>query len=77
MKDALAATGEVVPAGEGDGGLRETLTALRDDGYTGFASLEPHLATAFGLGGFSGPAAFGRAARAFARLTDDLGVRLA
>ena len=33
-----------MPAGEGDGELLETLTALRDDGYTGFASLEPHLA---------------------------------
>ena len=30
VKDALAATGEVVPAGQGDGELRETLAALRD-----------------------------------------------
>ena len=35
VKDAVAATGEVVPAGEGDGQLLETLTALRDDGYYG------------------------------------------
>ena len=75
VKDALAATGEVVPAGEGDGELPETLRALRDDGYTGFASLEPHLAEGHTLGGFSGPAAFGRAARAFAGLLDELGVR--
>lgn len=74
VKDALAATGEVVPAGEGDGQVLETLTALRDDGYDGYASLEPHLADASTLGGFSGPAAFGRAARAFARLTDSIGV---
>ncbi|QKJ21020.1 sugar phosphate isomerase/epimerase [Microbacterium hominis] len=77
VKDALAATGEVVPAGEGDGELRETLTALRDEGYAGFASLEPHLAAGFELGGFSGPYEFGRAARAFRSLTDDLGVALA
>ncbi len=75
VKDARAATGEVVPAGEGDGQLRETLTALRDDGYRGFASLEPHLDEAFELGGFSGPAAFGQAARAFATILTDLGVR--
>jgi sugar phosphate isomerase/epimerase len=74
VKDALAGSGKVVPAGEGDGELLETLTALRDDGYTGFASLEPHLADASALGGFSGPAAFGRAARALARLTDQLGI---
>ncbi|GIH19709.1 sugar phosphate isomerase/epimerase family protein [Rugosimonospora africana] len=77
VKDALAADGTVVPAGEGDGELLATVTALRDDGYAGFASLEPHLAVAGALGGFSGPAEFGRAARAFAKLTDAIGVRLA
>ena len=74
VKDALLATGEVVPAGEGDGELPETLTALRDDGYAGFASLEPHLTDYTSLGGFSGPAAFGTAARAFAKLTGSIGV---
>lgn len=74
VKDAIAQTGEVVPAGRGDGQLVETLTALRDDGYAGFASLEPHLATTGELGGFSGPVAFGEAARAFRDLTDELGV---
>lgn len=73
VKDAIAASGTVVPAGEGDGELRPTLTALRDDGYAGFASLEPHLAPEFG--GAAGPAHFGRAARAFAALTDAIGVR--
>jgi sugar phosphate isomerase/epimerase len=77
VKDALAVTGEVVPAGEGDGELRQTLAALRDDGYDGFVSLEPHLAEADSLGGFSGPHAFGRAARAFRHLTDELEVELA
>jgi sugar phosphate isomerase/epimerase len=76
VKDALAATGEVTPAGEGDGQVLETLTALRDDGYTGFASLEPHLTDVNALGGFSGPEAFGRAGRAFRRLTDKIGVEL-
>jgi sugar phosphate isomerase/epimerase len=76
VKDAVAATGEVVPTGEGDGQLRETLEALRNDGYAGFASLEPHLVDTSSLGGFSGPAAFGRAARAFRSLTDNLGIDL-
>jgi sugar phosphate isomerase/epimerase len=77
VKDALSADGRVVPAGEGDGELRETLTALRDDGYAGFASLEPHLAATHQLGGYSGPHAFGLAARAFRGLTDSIGVTLA
>ncbi|SEB35840.1 Sugar phosphate isomerase/epimerase [Paramicrobacterium humi] len=74
VKDAVAATGAVVPAGQGDGQVLKTITALRDDGYTGFASLEPHLDEAFTLGGFSGPIAFGEAARAFASLTSRIGV---
>ena len=74
VKDAVAATGEVVPAGQGDGELLETLTALRDDGYAGFASLEPHLAAQHALGGFSGPTAFGAAARSFAGLLTQIGV---
>lgn len=77
VKDAVAATGQVVPAGLGDGELLETVTALRDRGYDGFASLEPHLADTNALGGFSGPAEFGRAARAFAALTDRIGVTTA
>jgi sugar phosphate isomerase/epimerase len=76
VKDAVKADGSVVPAGAGDGELRETLAALRDRGYRGYASLEPHLATADASGGFSGPYAFGVAARALRRLTDRLGVRL-
>jgi sugar phosphate isomerase/epimerase len=76
VKDAVAATGDVVPTGEGDGQLRETLTALRDDGYTGFASLEPHLVYSDAFGGFSGAAAFGVAARAFRSTTDSLGIEL-
>ncbi|WP_166998030.1 sugar phosphate isomerase/epimerase family protein [Paramicrobacterium fandaimingii] len=74
VKDAVAATGGVVPAGEGDGQVLKTITALKDDGYTGFASLEPHLDEAHALGGFSGPAAFGQAARAFAGLLAEAGV---
>jgi hypothetical protein len=41
-----------------------------------FADLAPHLAIQHGLGGFSGTGAFGRAARAFASLTDSIGVQL-
>lgn len=75
VKDALFSNGHVMPAGEGDGDVLRTVEALKADGYTGFASLEPHLAGAHGLGGFSGPTAFGIAARAFAKVLDEAGVR--
>ena len=76
VKDALFTDASVVPAGEGDGQVQQTINALRDSGYSGFVSLEPHLTAAFGLGGFSGPIAFGLAARAFARVVQNAGVEL-
>ena len=74
VKDALSADGAVVPAGEGDGELEATIAALLADGYDGFASMEPHLAAAHAMGGFSGPTAFGVATRAFTRLLEKAGV---
>ncbi|MEY9951509.1 sugar phosphate isomerase/epimerase family protein [Leifsonia sp. EB34] len=74
VKDARSADGAVMPAGEGDGELHETIAALREDGFEGFFSLEPHLANAHHLGGFSGPFAFGVAGRAFGRVLDAAGV---
>jgi sugar phosphate isomerase/epimerase len=74
VKDALAASGEVVPAGQGDGELRETLAALRDSGFAGFMSLEPHLARAGRFGGFSGPEGFHRAAEALKSLLNEASI---
>jgi sugar phosphate isomerase/epimerase len=68
IKDARAADGTVVPAGEGDGEVAETMRALRHDGFDGFFSLEPHLATGHATGGFSGPEQFRRAWTAFTDL---------
>ncbi len=44
IKDAVLETGEVVPAGEGDGNVHEILKELDKSGYNGYLSLEPHLA---------------------------------
>jgi sugar phosphate isomerase/epimerase len=74
VKDALAATGQVVPAGQGDGEVRETLAALAASGFSGYASLEPHLAEAGRYGGFSGPQEFRRAAAALKGLLRELSI---
>jgi sugar phosphate isomerase/epimerase len=74
VKDARAATGQVVPAGQGDGQLRETLGALRDSGFEGFMSLEPHLARAGRYGGFSGPDGFRRASQALKFLLNEASI---
>jgi sugar phosphate isomerase/epimerase len=72
VKDALVTTGEVVPAGQGDGQVRETLDALQRSGFEGYVSLEPHLAQAGRFGGYSGPDGFRRAAQALKALLDEL-----
>src|SRR5690349_4446181 len=65
VKDSILATGQVVPAGEGEGQVRETIAALRESGFDGFFSLEPHLKAGGKFGGFSGPDLFRTAAQAF------------
>lgn len=50
IKDALFADSSVVPAGHGDGRVRDILRALSDRDYDGFLSLEPHLGSFDGLG---------------------------
>jgi sugar phosphate isomerase/epimerase len=74
VKDALATTGQVVPAGQGDGEVRETLAALAASGFSGYASLEPHLAEAGRYGGFSGAQEFRRAAAALKGLLAELSI---
>ena len=72
IKDGVMAEKRVVPAGEGDGQVKEVLAALSARGYDGFASLEPHLAHAGTFQGFSGPELFGVAAAALRKLIRDI-----
>lgn len=74
VKDALAGSGRVVLAGKGDGQIPETIAALRDSGFDGFFSLEPHLASAGRYSGFSGPELFTEAAMAFKELLRQQGI---
>jgi sugar phosphate isomerase/epimerase len=74
IKDALFADGSVVPAGQGDGEMVRTLRALRDDGFDGYFSLEPHLAATGPMGGFSGAHLFEVAHAAFIRLLSADGI---
>lgn len=43
VKDAIMTDGRVVPAGHGDGHVKEILRDLYASGFDGFLSLEPHL----------------------------------
>ena len=74
IKDAVLGSGQVRPAGQGDGEVRETVRALRADGFDGVFSLEPHLASAGAMGGFSGAELFTTAHHAFTGLLDEEGI---
>lgn len=71
VKDAVRDTGEVVVAGAGDAEWPPTIAALRDSGFGGFFSLEPHLLQAESFGGFSGPEQWMRASQTFKSLLRD------
>jgi sugar phosphate isomerase/epimerase len=49
IKDALFSDGSVTPAGYGDGMVKEIIQDLYSSGYSGFLSIEPHLAEFAGL----------------------------
>jgi 3-dehydroshikimate dehydratase len=72
VKDARA-DGSVVAAGEGMARWPELLQRLREDGYDGFFSLEPHLAAAGRYQGFSGPDLFRRASQALQGMLQTMG----
>jgi sugar phosphate isomerase/epimerase len=74
IKDALIADGSVVVAGAGDGELTETVRALREDGFDGFFSLEPHLGEYTEFGALSGPELFTQAWQAFTDILNSEGI---
>ena len=77
IKDALLADASVVVAGAGDGEVVETVRALRDDGFDGFFSLEPHLGSFDRIGGFSGAELWTSAWKAFTDILSAEGISYA
>ena len=64
IKDAVAATGKVVPAGQGDGQIPKILAEAYAAGYHNFLTLEPHLSLAEANFGRTTPALFATATSA-------------
>ncbi len=73
IKDAMLADGKVVPAGEGDGQVRELLLNLKAIDYQGMLTLEPHLKIAGHSSGFSGVEGMTLAANALRKLMAETG----
>ena len=77
IKDVIGKEDRAVPAGQGDGHVEEILRDLKQIGYSGFLSLEPHLKAAGQFSGFSGPALFKLAAEALKAMCEKNGIELA
>ena len=58
IKDCKRETGQIVPAGEGDGDMDAILPDAYASGYRGFLSMEPHLKVAGHSHGETGPDLF-------------------
>lgn len=74
IKDAHLESRKICVAGEGDGQIAETLQALKERGFDGFLSLEPHLLVAGKSSGVSGPELFRGAIRALKTIIADINV---
>jgi sugar phosphate isomerase/epimerase len=77
IKDAKAGTGQVVPAGEGDGDIPAILKDAYESGYRGFLSMEPHLRVAGHSHGETGPELFKLAVQTLRAVCRRQGIPLA
>lgn len=73
IKDAVAATGSVVPAGLGDGGIEAILGQALASDFSGFLSLEPHLKADDPLHGGDGAERFAKAVAGLRQVLERLG----
>ena len=73
IKDYSRSEQKVKPAGEGDGSVEAILKDAVDSGFSGFCSLEPHLAAAGPMKGFTGPDLFTVAVDALKKVLDRIG----
>ena len=76
VKDANAASSQMVPAGQGDGNIEAILIDAYRSGYRGALTLEPHLKVAGHSHGETGPELFKVAADALKNLCRRNGIAL-
>lgn len=72
IKDAIHGAG-VVPSGQGEGQIEQTLSSLASIGWTGTLTMEPHLSAAGAFGGFSGEQLFTVAVDALRKVASSAG----
>ena len=74
IKDKVRGEETCVPAGEGEGQFAEIFADLKSRGWSGYMTLEPHLAAAGQFAGFTGPDLFAKAVTALKGMCDRAGL---
>ena len=75
IKDKVAGAKTCVPAGEGQGQVKQVLTDAQRRGFDGYLTLEPHMAAAGQFSGFTGPQLFGQAVAGLKKVCDEVGLK--
>lgn len=74
IKDKVRGAETCVPAGEGEGQFAEIFADLKARDWSGYMTLEPHLAAAGQFAGFTGPDLFAKAVAALKSICDRAGM---
>jgi sugar phosphate isomerase/epimerase len=74
IKDVDTPSGQVVPAGYGDGQIEWTLAQALNNGFSGYLALEPHLNADHPVHGGNGAERFTKAVAGLRRVLDNLGI---
>jgi len=77
IKDKVPGQPACVPAGQGRGQIPEIFADLARRGWSGVATLEPHLKAAGQFTGFTGPELFAKAVAALRDICDSVGLPVA
>lgn len=75
IKDARKSDGREVPAGQGDGKVREILKDAFATGWQGYLTFEPHLSESGAFKGFTGPKLFKVAVDELKKLLVEVGAK--
>ena len=75
VKDARKSDGREVPAGEGDGKVREILKDAFSSNWSGYLTFEPHLSESGTFKGFTGPVLFKTAVDALKKILVEVGAK--
>jgi len=74
IKDKVPAAATCVPAGQGQGQIREVFLDLKAQDWSGYMTLEPHMSAEGKFSGFTGPDLFAKAAQGLKDLLDAVGI---